>query len=284
MKPRLLTLLFALLLFSITVRSGEYFLLPDSFLFHKGQAVNVRLFNGDGFDKPMESKYASLQTEKFVLYEGNKKTDLKPVAKDSTSPVISYTLNSTGLALVSMSRPYVDNEKYKQTFITEVDDEGQAKVYAEVSNSNKTKFNIRQTSYLKTLVQVDKPEGAIFNKDVGQDLELIPQQNPYMLSYGDDLTVLIKFKHKPLVNAHVDVLVKSTAGKVFTQRFNSDFDGNIYIKLNREGIYMLRLYHVIPSQIKEVDFEQWAATFTFAFTSANVLPSDSRGFGLGNKH
>jgi hypothetical protein len=281
MKLRYFTALIALLLFSLAVRSNDYFLLPEIFTLHKGQTVNIRLFNGEGFDKNTENKYQASHTEKFALYEGNKKIDLKPAAKDSAAPVLNYTPAISGLVLLEMTRSYADADIDKAAFINEIDEEGQTKIYDAVSTANQSKFRIRYTSYMKTLLQVDKPEGNLFGKDLNHDLEIIPQQNPYGLNYGDDVTALIKFKKKPMVNGHVDLLVKSPTGKLYSQRLNSDFSGNIYFKLSREGIYLLRMVTIQPSKIKDIDYQKWGATYTFAFSSSNVLPNNYKGFGIG---
>ncbi|MGN6402341.1 MAG: hypothetical protein ACTHMD_17915, partial [Flavisolibacter sp.] len=45
----------------------------------------------------------------------------------------------------------------------------------------------------------------------------------------------------------------------------------IYLKLTREGLYVLRSLYMQPSKEKNADFDTWMTTYTFAFTSENFL-------------
>ena len=71
---------------------------------------------------------------------------------------------------------------------------------------------------------------------------------------------------------------------MFAQKLTADKQGQIYFKLTREGIYLLRSAHMESSKEKSADYETWLATYTFAFNSSNEMPNTYKEFGFGNKH
>lgn len=284
MKVRRVIFSCLLLLAGLALQSNDYFLLPGNFMLHKGEIISVHLFSGQGFEKDNQEGYKALQTGELMLYEGKRKTNLKTSMNDSIVPVMTYALKNAGLALMAMTSNYTDIETDKATLIAELNDEGDTKFDDQLNSRGQARFKERVTCYMKTFFTVDQPDGSLYGKELGHTLEIILQQNPYQLNYGDDIAATIKFKGKGLAKANVDMIVKTAAGSCYTQRSSSDAAGNVYFKLSREGIYMLRLVNIQPSAIKGADFDKWAATCTFAFKNAGILPNNYRGFGLGNKH
>jgi len=281
-----ITRTFLLLLFVIpafTAHAQSYFLVPENFYLQKSEKVNVRLLQSDDFTKETDFKYQPAKTAKFVLYQGNKKINLTPMARD-TGAVISAATPESGLTLIDMVTTTASNEMSRSKFLRGLDDGDPDNIAEKIKNSNQLYYKETYTSYMKTLFIAEKNSGNVFEKPQGDDFEIVLQQNPYKYNYGDDISAVILFKGKPLVNAEVDLFVRTTNGNVFPQKLNSDNTGLIYFKLSREGIYVLRTKHFITSKDKTSDFESWRATYTFAFSSSNELPNTYREFGFGNAH
>ena len=268
MKLRPVIFLCLLLLATLIARSSDYFLLPENFFMHKGETLNLHLFIADFFDKEKNVKYDPATVGKFALYEGSKPIDLKGSVTPTDTTLLHYKMQSAGLYLAELTQTLPGIDLDRGAFIRELDDEGLTKLSEKANTSYQQDMKEKYTGYLKTLFSVDKASGNIFNKDLGHELEIIPMQNPYKLNYGDDITVLVKFRGKPFANAHVDLYVKSLAGKVFAQRLISDASGNIFFKLNREGNYLLRTVNIDASKLPGIDYEKWAAAFTFGFRTA----------------
>jgi len=274
MKLRYLLILCLLLVIGLVARSSDYFLLPNTFFFHKGETLNLRLLIGDYFENVKEAKYQAASTDKFVLHEGSKNvTDLKALVRESDSTLLSYKLQNSGLQLIEMNQTYPLVELDRPAFLKELEQEQLTKLSEKVSATFQQDIREKYTTYLKTLFTVDKPNGTVFNKELGQTLEIILLENPYKLGYGDDITALIKFKGAPLVNAHVDLVVKTATGKIHPERLVSDASGNITFKLSLEGNYLLRLVNVEATKAKDVDYEKWGAAYTFAFANSRKLPN-----------
>ncbi|WPU93978.1 DUF4198 domain-containing protein [Mucilaginibacter sabulilitoris] len=276
-------LLLALLLFiGFAASSQDYFLLPQSFYMKKGDKLNLHLLSGSEFQKDAEYKYEPKKILKFMLYEGSKKTDLGN-PKDTASNVLNYQLENGGLALIELVKSEsIESERNK--FLKYLANEGLDKIAEDAKNSNQQYFVEKSNRYLKTLISVDKPNGKDFDKPLGEDYEIVIQQNPYKASYGDDVTAQVLFKGKILKDAVVIVYVKTISGNVFPQKLTTDAQGQVYFKLSREGIYMISSVHVETSTDKNADFESWGATYTFAFSNEDSMPNTYKEFGFGDKH
>ena len=93
----LLSFLFLLTGFEATAQ--DYVLIPENFFLHKGDKLNVHLISANQFMKQDEIKYETANVAKFILYNGSKKTDLAPMAKDTAAPIVSFQVENEGLTL-----------------------------------------------------------------------------------------------------------------------------------------------------------------------------------------
>src|SRR5438309_1385509 len=100
----------SLLFIVINAQAQDYILLPENFILHKGDKLDLHLIKGSQFIKQDEIKYESSKTTKFIIEAGSKKNDLMTVAKDSASPLISYQLTNEGLNTINMIRKSVTDD------------------------------------------------------------------------------------------------------------------------------------------------------------------------------
>lgn len=276
-----------LMMACFAANAQSYYLMPEKFFLQKGDKLNVHLMTtNDDFTKQSDVKYQADKTGDFLLYQGKKKTDLKTiaVATDSVAPIVSFATTEEGLLLVSMATAPTTSEMTRSKFLRTLDESDPDNIADKVKNSNQLYYKLKYSNYMKSLVKVEKSSGNIFDKPLNQDYEIILKQDPYKFNYGDDISALILFKGKPLVNAVVTLTVKTVGGNIFPQKMSSDASGLIYFKLSREGIYALNTTHTEQSKDKTIDFETWHSTFTFAFSSNNELPNSYKEFGFGNVH
>jgi uncharacterized GH25 family protein len=284
MKLRYWFVLSLLFVVGLVSWSNDYILVPENFFLHKGDSLNVHLFSAELFESPKEVKYEQATTEKFALYADGKRFGLKESAKAGSAPVLATKMNNSGLAMVEMVRDYPADDVDKADLSAELESEGLIKLSEKVNNIGQNRFRTKYNCFLKTLVMVDKPGGNLFSSEIGHELEIILKSNPYKLNYGDDLTAIIKLKGKPLANAKVDLLIKTSSGRVYPQKLISDATGTISFSTNREGIYLLRTVYFEPSTSKTFDYQKWGADYSFAFSNNGTMPNTYREFGLGNKH
>jgi hypothetical protein len=281
MKNIRLFLMILLLAPAFGASAQSYFLLPENFYLQKGDKINLHLLQTTDFSKESGVLLPSLKTIRFNLYQGSKTTDLTSLAKDS---ILNYQVNDNGLALIDVVSAPGSNEMSRNKFLRYLNDDVDDKITDKVKNSNQLYFKEKYINYMKTMLQVDKNSGKAYNKDLNEDFEIILQQNPYKMNYGDDVSALVKFKGQPLSDAVVVLYVKTVGGSIFPQKLSTDASGLIYFKVSREGIYILYTKHIEPSKDKDADFESWRASYTFAFSSSNELPNSYKEFGFGDMH
>jgi hypothetical protein len=275
-------------LFSLIITKAaaqDYVLLPENFVLHKGDKLNLHLIRVSQFTMTDELKYESSKTAKLNIQNGKKETDLLTAAKDSASPIISMPLESEGLHTIHMVRKSITDDIESDDFIKMLEDEGFTQYAEKAKNGSKDSFREKYTWYLKSLVEVEKNSPNGFEKPLNDEFEIVLKDNPYKGNYGQDMVAQVRLKGKPVANVVVLFYIRTLAGaNIFAQKLSSDKEGQIYFKLSREGIYLLRALYTEPSKDKGADFETWMATYTFGFTSANEMPNTYKEFGFGNKH
>jgi hypothetical protein len=280
----LLFCLFSLILTKATAQE-DYVLLPENFILHKGDKLNLHLIRANQFNMTDELKYEASKTAKFSIQNGKKETDLLTVAKDSASPIISMPLESDGLHTIHMVRKSITDDIESDDFIKMLEDEGFTQYAEKAKNGSKDSFREKYTWYMKSLVKVEKNSPNGFEKPLNDEFEIVLKDNPYKGNYGDDIIAQVKLRGKPVANVVVMFYVRTLTGtNVFAQKLSSDKEGQIYFKLSREGIYLLRALYTEPSKDKGSDFETWMASYTFGFTSSNEMPNTYKEFGFGDKH
>jgi uncharacterized GH25 family protein len=280
-------LLFCLLSLIISKANAQedYVLLPENFVMHKGDKLNLHLIRVNQFTMTNELKYEASKTAKFDLQNGKKETNLLTVAKDSVSPIISMPLESEGLQTIHMIRKSIIDDIEADDFIKLLEDEGYTQYAEKAKNGSKDSFREKYTWYLKSLVEVEKNSPNGFEKSLNDEFEIVLKDNPYKGNYGDDIIGQVRLKGKPAVNVVVMLYIKTISGtNIFAQKLSTDKEGQIYFKLSREGIYLLRALYTEPSKEKGADFETWMSTYTFGFSSSNQMPNTYKEFGFGNKH
>lgn len=274
-------ILFALI--GLTAFAPDGFLLPESFYLHKGDKVNIHLISGDDFTQQGEGKYSAAKTAKFFVYEGSKKTDLTGLAKESASPLINYTLNNSGLAMVEMNTKDEISELPREDFVTYLAKQGYDELADKLKDDSRINLTEKYRYYLKTLFSVDSPSGNVYDKVLGDDLEIVLKQNPYKKSYGDDISAFVNYKGKPLAKSPVYLYVRTASGNVYPTKFDTDEKGGFVFSPSRDGIYLLRCVRIEPSK-GDADFETWCATYSFAFSNRDSILNSYREFGFGNQH
>jgi hypothetical protein len=284
MKRTPIFILILAALIGLAATTHDYFLVPESFFFHKGAKLDLHLLTGDTFVKQDEVKYQPAKTTRFMLYEGSKKTDLIKVAKEGAAPLISYPLLNPGQTLVELVLGTERNEMSRDRYADFLTGEGLDKLGEKVKSGSQFRIKEKYSRYLKTLLSVEDHDGSAYSKVLNEPYEIILKTNPYKKQFGEDMTALIKFQGKPAKGAIVMLYIKALSGNVYTQKLAAGADGEVSFSMSREGIYMLRSVHIEPTTDKDADFEGWWTSYTFPFSSSDELPNSYKEFGFGNAH
>jgi hypothetical protein len=284
MKLKNLLPLAFLLTAVFTASAQDNYLEAKSYFLHKGSKLNVFLVAGEQFKNLDDTKYDAAKTTRFNLYDGGKKINLMPAAKDSASPVLTNPVNNQGLVMVEMIRNIPSTPIEREAYAKYLNDEGLVKMAETVNNSNQSTFREKKVCYLKTLIMVEKAVGDEFVKPLGQEFEIVLKKNPYKLNYGDDLIGTLYFKGKPVKNGNIDIFLKTEKGNVYADRATTDAKGEFSTTVTREGVYMFRSARTVASTSNDADFETILTDYTFLFNSINSYTNDFKNFGLSDRN
>jgi hypothetical protein len=282
MKNVLLILIFLTCAVGSAYSQADYFLLPEEFFPQKGSELNLHLLSGNSFSKGEEQQFDAKTTTKALLLDGGKPDDLSALFKQGNIPTLITKLPNSGMAMLTIVNQQT-NDVDRKPFLSYLADNNLDKI-ADGLKQFRQSFKQKTTNVMKTLVAVDKNSGGPQEKPLKEDYEIVLKQNPYKGNYGDDITAQLLFKGQPIKAEKVTLIIRSPKGTEFSQLLATDETGSVFIKLSREGTYMLQAIHLEPAKDQTLDFEAWQTSFTFAFSSTNTMPNTYKQFGMGNKH
>ncbi len=243
------------------IYAHDYWLRPQKFILSKGDTLILHLYVGDKLKVEIEREFQMQMTEKFELLKSDGVLDLLPETQDKSIPLLRRIIDFDGLGLIVMERgwAYIElsleefNEYLKHEGITDIRSKLRGKVQKE-----------RYRRYIKSLIlSGDKVDGEIYKKVVGQRLEIVLLQNPYLLKVGDKLEVQVLFEGKPLVNKVV-TLYSVDRDSVFEQKVRTNKNGIAKFKIKNLGFHLVRLVHLRECEnCDDVNWESFWTSFSF---------------------
>ena len=256
MRKKILGLLLVLCLLPQEIWAHFLWINPQKYRLQPGEGLKVTLgfghhFPGAGGDL---LKGANLKELKLILADGR---DI-PLKAPSDSLVFetSSTLAKEGTALLGAEK--------KAGFFTKT-------VSGFYHQSKKGLANVLVCKYsrrfAKALITVGKPRGKIFQKVLGQELEIIPLKDPATLKAGDWLPLKVLFKGKPYRKKWVLATYEgfsSSDRPAFSYATRTDYQGRAFVRLDHRGIWLIAVFHEEPYPEREVcDVSTVVSTLTF---------------------
>lgn len=267
MKKRLAaSAFFVLFVLSLKALSHDYWIEPEAFFAPLNQPVNVRLYLGEDLKSESERPLQKERTVRFQMFSTEESQDLLTAGLEGQTPVAKVTLKRPGNYLIAMERNVatikLDAKQFKEYLL----EEGLEAIIAlrEKSGESQAEGRERYSRYLKSLLQAGTKQDDTFKRDVGHQLEIIPQSNPYKLKTGDTLTVSVRFQGKPLAGVYVFANNRN-AQAVSAQRATTSTDGTASFTLDQPGQWLIRLVHMrrCAEACKDIDWESFWTAYSF---------------------
>ena len=242
----------------------EYILLAYKYKVQKGDTLELHLVVADGFNIQMERQVQKNMIKRFELINENGSTNLLVEAVDQSLPILNKKVDFEGLGLIHLERNYARISLPTNKFLSYLKEDHIENIV--VTDKDPTKMQReRYSRYIKTLVQSGaKSYGDEFKKVVGQNLEIVLLQNPYLLQKGETLKAQILFMGKPLVNKIVTARNRkgNESAGVLTSR--TDTNGICSFKITGNGEWFIHLTQMIPCpQPEDSDWESFWASYSF---------------------
>lgn len=264
----------------------DIWLQAESFTLARGDTLVVRqLFSAElesdlGAEKVQEFALMRDMTSRFDLLTAAGSVDLlaelpDPPTRRQIRPVLERTLDFDGFALVTMDHSILYTESTNEEFFRYLEHEGLERGrFVEEMGSRPVQTEGYQRT-LKALVRVGEPAGAasaagLHGRVVGQKLEIVLLQNPYLLDPGEELEARVLLHGEPLADQLVHAYRAGGGGPVSGQTSRTGADGVARFRLDRGGLWLIRLVHLAPcSERSGVDcqdtaWESYWTAYSFA--------------------
>ena len=259
---------FSLLLVNV-VSSHDIWLFAEEFRVSKGDTLTVRQVFGHELNIHEELELLRRMTPRFEFITSDGSVDLltelpdfetQPVVK----PVLERKLNFEGMALITMEHAYIHHEMSFEKFKEYLEDEEFRTNKFQDQVRRKSTQTERYARTLKCLVQVgDAADGDLHKQVVGQKLEILLLQNPYLLEPGDDLEVQVLFDSKPLADQLVTAFNGDGKQLFSTSKARTNEAGIARFKLGQKGFWLLRLVHLYSCSDPDIDWESYWTSYSF---------------------
>jgi uncharacterized GH25 family protein len=250
--------------FSGNTFAHEYWFEAENFFPAPKEKTVVHLYVGDGIIKDREERAFQLdKTPKFELFSSSKKIDLKSLLTEGATPIYNFSADKTGTYLLAMERNWSYIKLEPQKFEDYLREDGIEYIIAERAKLGESSKEGRErySRYLKSLLQVGDKRDNTYKKNLGMKLEIIPLENPYSKKVGDQLKFQILFDGKPLSDRTVFADNRGST----TQKMITDKDGKISVKIDRSGMWIVRLVNMqrCKADCGEADWESFWGAITF---------------------
>ena len=256
--------------FALPALAHDYWLEPDTFTPTLGARVSVRLFVGDHFASEKERAFQRKRTVQFQWLAAGMARDLLAQGREDAKPFAQISPKRVGQHLLILQRDWAHIELEAEKFNNYLEHEGLERILKlrREAGEDKSAGKERYRRYLKSLLKVGGQDDETWRRRMGHRLEIVPLTNPYGHKPGDHLKVLVLFEGKPLTGSQLEAYHRGSK-KVTTQTLTTDKAGQVTIKLNQTGPWLLRLVHMRRCvEDAKVDWESFWSAYSFALPEA----------------
>lgn len=261
--------LLLLLIVPLALLAHDTWLIPSSFTPTAGQTVRLRLATSEAFPTS-EGAAAPDRVARFTIHSMAGKSDVTGFRVDGKFLVADVTVPLRGQSvLVLETKPRIIVLQPKD-FNEYIGDEALQHVIAarERNGQSNSPGRERYRKITKTVLCSGATSSAGEDDLASQPenlwLEIVPERGPCGLKAGDTLSVRVLFEGKPLAGAHLAAGYEGVTGHHYPIWIPTDKDGRAVVKLDRAGVWFVRVLHMIPAQNDpEADWQSAFSTLTF---------------------
>lgn len=243
----------------------EFWMLPETFVHPKPDAINLGMFVGVDFQG---GRVAFSRTVVARLIDVSAAGQVDLIAGVGDVPVAEFTFAAPkpGTHLIVMDSHPSQIDLPPETFNAYLEDQGldNARAAREKAGIQSEPGRERFRRNVKTLVQVGSPADDSFSVRIGQVLEIVPLRNPALAHAGEEIAFQVFFEGQPIEG----VLVKSwyrQGEQAFLSRARTDAAGTVKFALDHPGTWMVSAVRMVPvtDGTPALDWDSYWANLTF---------------------
>ena len=268
--PRLAVLLLALL--SLEAHAHDTFLKFEDYFLSPASEATVLLINGT-----FTTSENNVALERFQDARITGPGDVHHQPKDDqwqltdTLNELTFMTGTPGTYLIGASiKPRV-YEQTAEAFNGYLEHDGVLDTLEARRSSGELDQPVAEkyAKHVKALFQVGDQRTDNFDDVYGYPVEIVPKVNPYTLSVGETLPVLVLSDGQPLGDqlvyaSHADFKTVDESGQPMEAiSTRTDAWGLAHINLSSKGRWYVRLIHMVRSGEVGLDYESNWATLTF---------------------
>lgn len=253
------------LFFCYTLYAQDYTLLADRYVTKKGDSVTYVLYQGRGLDTTAIAPETVSSISLFSYLQGGKKNVDHQIDSTSFARFAAVQQNA-GQSLLTVEFSGGEAQHDHLTVEEFANTENLTDLASVIDSSGFTTEYTASTFFTaKALTTTDKPGGGLNSKLEGKQLEIVLQQNPYKLLYGDDIIAVAYLNGKVQKGVSIVIYTKATNGQVFAARYRSNDEGQFFFKLNRSGLWLIQAVYANPSEEEGVNYNFYQSSYSFRF-------------------
>lgn len=262
--------------FAAVAFAHDIWLTPDRFILERGDTLVVRQLTGTELEPERELPLYRRMTPRFELITPDGRVDLLSELPDERTrpevkPVLERVVDFDGLALVTMEHAPIYTAWSREAFLEYLEHEDFELDRYEPHMGRGGKETERYSRSLKSLVMVGSvsKQDELYRTVLGQTLEIVLLDNPYFLDPGAELEARVLFEGRPLPNKQLMAFNTDERGDIAELRVRTDADGVARLRLDRRGLWLIRLVHLLPCgeraglDCEESYWESFWASYSF---------------------
>jgi uncharacterized GH25 family protein len=244
-------------------QAHEFWMQPLKFFLHPGERTDVRFVVGENFIGESWS-LKDHKVEKLDLHHGADVKSLLDSIKDAPKSNLSITVETEGTHLLALQSDNAVSELDAEKFNEYLNEDGLDDVLSHRKKTGTMNKPAREfyRRYAKLLVQVGNKRDDTFKKELGFPIEIIPEENPYLLKKGDPVRFKILSEGKPAFGVKVRVWNRYQ-NRTTIQNIYPEKNGVIETRISNPGAWMVSFVKMVPSKEAGAEWQSYWTSLTF---------------------
>ena len=268
MKRTLNALAAALVLVAITtavVAAHDLFIKMDTYHLPAGAPVDVPILNGT-FEKSENSIIEDRVADVSLVVEGRRtKMGMDTWNAEGDTTFLGIRTGDPGTYLIGVSTRVnsisLDAAEFNQYLASDgVIDVLQARAMELELNEDAWE---QYSKHVKAIYQVGERRSGGLDVVLGYPAELVPLDNPYEKSVGDELSFRALVDGKPVFGQLVIAGGEGSRGEIDEREARTDRDGVVRFRVDQPGRWYLKFINMQKTDAEGLDYESKWATISF---------------------
>ena len=247
----------------------EMFLKANNYVQPANSEQTVSLINGT-FDKSENAIDRARMNDVTVLGAGKKSHPANDSwTDDETTSYLKYKTGKPGTYVVGVSTKPKVLTMSREDFIAYLKHDGVLDTLDDFTkNSKLEEVSERYSKHVRAVVQVGGERTDDYAEKLGYPVEIILDQNPYDLRFGDELGFQVLYKGEPAAHQIVRASYEgfhghdASGGHINSVDMRTDAEGRAKFLLSNKAVWYLSLIHMEKVDEPDVDYESNWATIT----------------------